>query len=143
MAAPTEGQDLAGRVGHLFATVMHPRTGKPYTDAEVAPMSSGVLTEDEVAGIRAGRIADPTVARLRFSRPSSESRPPIRWTGTRGRRSSTRKRSTPWPTRPPQRYLGRAPACPIGRSGSCSSLGGSLGRGARRQAERRPMATRR
>ena len=61
---PPEGQDLAARVGHLFETVVHPRTGKPYTYAEVARMSAGGLTEEEVEGIRSGAIAASTVGQL-------------------------------------------------------------------------------
>ena len=53
-AAPAEGQNLAARVGHLFDTVLHPRIGEPYTNAEVARMSAGSLTEEEVEGIRTG-----------------------------------------------------------------------------------------
>ena len=63
-AAPAEGQDLAGRVGHLFETIVHPGTGEPYTDAEVARMSAGVLTEEEVEGIRTGANPDPTVSQV-------------------------------------------------------------------------------
>jgi hypothetical protein len=59
-----EGQDLAERVGHLFATIRHPGTGEPYTDAVVARMSAGVLTEEEVEGIRTGAIPDPTVGQV-------------------------------------------------------------------------------
>jgi hypothetical protein len=59
-----EGGDLAARVGHLFDTVLHPRTGKPYTNAEVARLSAGVLTEEEVEGIRRGAIPDPTVSQV-------------------------------------------------------------------------------
>jgi transcriptional regulator with XRE-family HTH domain len=61
---PAEGKDLASRVGHLFETIKHPRTGEPYTNAEVARMSVGVITEEEVEGIRTGKIADPTVAQV-------------------------------------------------------------------------------
>ena len=39
--APPEGQDLAARVGHLSERSEHPRTGEPYTDADVARMSAG------------------------------------------------------------------------------------------------------
>jgi transcriptional regulator with XRE-family HTH domain len=63
-AAPVEGQDLAARVGHLFGAVRHPRTGEPYTNAEVARMSEGLLTEEEVEGNRTGAIADPTVGQV-------------------------------------------------------------------------------
>ncbi len=59
-----EGQDLAGRVGHLFDTIVHPGTGDPYTNADVARMSAGTLTEDEVEGIRTGAIPDPTVGQV-------------------------------------------------------------------------------
>ena len=62
--APAEGQDLAGRVGHLFDTIVHPGTGEPYTNAEVARMSVGALTEEEVEGIRTGDISDPTVKQV-------------------------------------------------------------------------------
>jgi transcriptional regulator with XRE-family HTH domain len=59
-----EDRDLAARVGHLFETVVHPRTGEPYTNAEVARMSVGSLTVEEVEGMRTGRIADPTVSQV-------------------------------------------------------------------------------
>jgi transcriptional regulator with XRE-family HTH domain len=62
-AAPAEGQDIAGRVGYLFETIRHPGTGKPYTDAEVARMSSDAITE-EVEGMRTGAITDPTVSQV-------------------------------------------------------------------------------
>jgi hypothetical protein len=61
---PPEGQDLAGRVEHLFDTIVHPRTGEPYTNAEVARMSASSLTEEDIEGIRTGRIADPTVGQV-------------------------------------------------------------------------------
>jgi hypothetical protein len=60
-AAPAEGQDLATRVAHLSDSVVHPRTGEPYTGAEVARMSAGVLTEEGVADLRTGAVCDPTV----------------------------------------------------------------------------------
>jgi transcriptional regulator with XRE-family HTH domain len=63
-AAPAEGQDLAARVAHLFDTVVYPRTGEPYTNAEAARMSAGGLTDDEVRGIRTGAISDPTVGQV-------------------------------------------------------------------------------
>ena len=34
-AAPAEGQDLAGRVGHLFDAIRHPGAGEPYTQGRV------------------------------------------------------------------------------------------------------------
>jgi len=64
--ARVEGQDrgIAARAESLFATITHPGTGEPYTNAEVARMSAGVLTEQEVEGIRTGKIADPTVGQV-------------------------------------------------------------------------------
>jgi hypothetical protein len=59
-----EGRDLAARVAHLFETVVHPGTGEPYTNAEVARMSTGGLTEEDVEGIRSGAIPDPTVSQV-------------------------------------------------------------------------------
>jgi hypothetical protein len=64
LSARPEGQDLAQRIGHLFEIIRHPRTGEPYTNAEVAGMSAGDLTEEEVEGIRSGGIVDPTVGQV-------------------------------------------------------------------------------
>ena len=64
LAAPTEGRDLAGRVGYLFRAILHPGTGEPYTNADVARMSAGALTEEEVEGMRTGKIPDPTVGQV-------------------------------------------------------------------------------
>jgi hypothetical protein len=63
-AALAENRDLASRVGHLFETLRHPKTGEPYTDAEVARMSAGGLAEEEVEGMRTGNIPDPTVGQV-------------------------------------------------------------------------------
>ena len=62
--ASAEGRDLAARVGHLFATIRHPGTGEPHTNAEVARMSAGGLTEEEVERMRSGAILDPAVGQL-------------------------------------------------------------------------------
>jgi len=59
-----EGRDLAARVKHLFKNFVHPRTGEPYTNAQVSRMSAGVLTEGEVEDIRSGAISDPTVGKV-------------------------------------------------------------------------------
>ena len=59
-----EHRSIAERVRHLFETIKNERTGKSYTDAEVARMSLGDLTEEEVEGIRTGRIGNPTVAQV-------------------------------------------------------------------------------
>jgi hypothetical protein len=63
-AGTAEGQDLAGRVVHLFSVVRHPGTGESYMDAEVARMSAGVLTEEDVEGMRTGAISDPSVGQV-------------------------------------------------------------------------------
>jgi hypothetical protein len=62
--APAEDRDLAAKVAHLFETIVHPKTGEPYTNAKVARMSAGALTEQEVGGIMTGAIAEPTVSQV-------------------------------------------------------------------------------
>jgi hypothetical protein len=64
LAASAEGGYLAERVEHLFGANVHPMTGEPYTNAEVARLSAGGLTEEEVEGIRTGKIADPTLRQV-------------------------------------------------------------------------------
>ena len=64
LATPAEGQDLASRVGHLFKTILHPRTGEPYTNAEAARMTVGALAEEDVEGMRTGVIDDSTVGQV-------------------------------------------------------------------------------
>jgi transcriptional regulator with XRE-family HTH domain len=44
--------------------VKNPKTGEPYTNAEVTRMSAGDLTVEDVEGIRTGKIADPSVGRV-------------------------------------------------------------------------------
>jgi transcriptional regulator with XRE-family HTH domain len=48
MSAGPEGTGIPGRLEHLFAVVKNPKTGEPYTNAEVARLSAGDLTEEEV-----------------------------------------------------------------------------------------------
>jgi transcriptional regulator with XRE-family HTH domain len=48
---PTEGRSVAGRVERLFDAIRHPKTGEPYTDAEVARLSAGGLTEQDLEDI--------------------------------------------------------------------------------------------
>jgi transcriptional regulator with XRE-family HTH domain len=62
--AQAEGRGIPGRVEHFFEVVKNPKTGEPYTNAEVARMSAGDLTEGDVEGIRGGEIADPLVSQL-------------------------------------------------------------------------------
>ena len=62
--AGPEGRGIPGRVEHLFEVVKNPKTGEPYTNAEVARMSAGDLTVEDVEGIRTGKITDPSVGRV-------------------------------------------------------------------------------
>jgi hypothetical protein len=50
--------------GALFEAIRHPKTGEPYTNAEVSRMSAGGLTEGEAQGIRSGAIPDLTVSQV-------------------------------------------------------------------------------
>jgi transcriptional regulator with XRE-family HTH domain len=59
-----ESRGLAGRLEHLFEVVRNPKTGEPYTNAEVARMTLGDLSEEEVEGIRSGAVSDPTVSQV-------------------------------------------------------------------------------
>jgi transcriptional regulator with XRE-family HTH domain len=61
---PEGGQDLAARVERLFETIVHPKTGEPYTSAEVARISMGDLTKGDVEGIRTGSISDPSARQI-------------------------------------------------------------------------------
>ena len=55
---------IAGRVEHLFETFANPKTGRPYTNTEVAQLTLGDLSGDDVEGIRTGVIDDPTVGQV-------------------------------------------------------------------------------
>ena len=59
-----EGRGIAGKVEHLFDAIRNPKTGEPYTNAEVARMTLGDLSEDDIEGIRTGEIPDPTVGQV-------------------------------------------------------------------------------
>src|SRR5215216_1015345 len=59
-----ESRCVAGRLEHLFEVVMNPKTGEPYTNAEVARMTLGDLSEEAVEDIRTGAISDPTVGQV-------------------------------------------------------------------------------
>lgn len=56
--------DLTGRLKLLFGILRNPKTGEPYTNAEVARMTLGDLSEGDVEGIRTGAIGDPTVGQV-------------------------------------------------------------------------------
>jgi len=55
---------VAGRLEHLFEVVRNPKTGEPYTNAEVARMTLGDLSEEDVQRIRTGAISNPSVGQV-------------------------------------------------------------------------------
>ena len=59
-----ESHGVAGRLEHLFEVVRNPKTGEPYTNAEVARMTLGDLSEEDVQKIRTGAISDPSVGQI-------------------------------------------------------------------------------
>src|ERR687897_175174 len=59
-----ESRGLAGRLEHVFEVVRNPRTGEPYTNAEVARMTLGDLSEEDVEKIRTGAESDPSVGQV-------------------------------------------------------------------------------
>ena len=56
-----DSRGIAGRVEHLFDAVRNPKTGKPYTNAEVARMTLADLSKEDIEGISDGAIGDPSV----------------------------------------------------------------------------------
>lgn len=64
VAPGDERGDIAAKTQRLFEAITDDKTGKPYTDAEVARRSLGDLTEEEVEGIRTGTLANPSVAQV-------------------------------------------------------------------------------
>jgi transcriptional regulator with XRE-family HTH domain len=64
IAQAEESRGVAGRLEHLFEVIRNPKTGEPYTNAEVARMTLGDLSEEEVEGITTGKIADPSVGQV-------------------------------------------------------------------------------
>jgi len=59
-----ESRGVAGRLEHLFEVVRNPKTGEPYTNAEVARMTLGDLSEEDVERIRTGADSDPSVGQV-------------------------------------------------------------------------------
>jgi transcriptional regulator with XRE-family HTH domain len=59
-----ESRGVAGRLEHVFEVVRNPKTGEPYTNAEVARMTLGDLSEEEVERIRTGAESDLTVSQI-------------------------------------------------------------------------------
>jgi transcriptional regulator with XRE-family HTH domain len=59
-----ESHSIAGRLEHLFEVISNPKTGKRYTNAEVARMTLGDLSEEDVERIMTGAVSDPTVGQV-------------------------------------------------------------------------------
>jgi transcriptional regulator with XRE-family HTH domain len=59
-----ESRGVAGRLEHVFEVVRNPKTGEPYTNAEVARMTLGDLSEEDVERIRTGALSDPSVGQV-------------------------------------------------------------------------------
>jgi transcriptional regulator with XRE-family HTH domain len=59
-----ESRGLARRLEHLFEVVRNPKSGEPYTSAEVARMTLGDLSEEDIERIRTGAVSDPTVGQV-------------------------------------------------------------------------------
>jgi len=59
-----ELRGVGGRLEHLFEVVRNPKTGEPYTNAEVARMTLGDLSKEEVERIRTGAVSDPTAGQV-------------------------------------------------------------------------------
>jgi hypothetical protein len=59
-----DGRSIAGRVERLFDAIRNPKSGEPYTNAEVACITLGDLSEEDVEGIRTGAIGDPTAGQV-------------------------------------------------------------------------------
>ncbi len=56
-----EDSSVADKTNRLFDAVRNEKSGKPYTNAEVARMSLGDLTEEHVEQIRAGKLPNPSM----------------------------------------------------------------------------------
>lgn len=66
-AEPTtegESETYADLLEQLFASIMNRRTGKPFTNAEVAGLTGGHLSEEEIQNMREGSFTRPSRAEL-------------------------------------------------------------------------------
>jgi transcriptional regulator with XRE-family HTH domain len=59
-----ELRGLSGRVEQLFKVFRNPKTGKPYSSADVARRTVGDLSEEDVERIRTGALSDPTMSQI-------------------------------------------------------------------------------
>lgn len=60
----TAGGRVGGRLNRLLKVAVNERTGKPFSDEEVADLSGGRLRRQDVAAMREGRLEDPTWAQI-------------------------------------------------------------------------------
>jgi hypothetical protein len=70
-----ESRGVAGRLEHVFEVVRNPKTGEPYTNAEVARMTLGDLSEEDVEGMRAPSVTRVWAKSRRWPAPSEWSLP--------------------------------------------------------------------
>lgn len=59
-----EVSSVAELLEQLIATITNRRTGRPFTNSEIAENSGGRLSEDEVSAIRSGEIEEPLRSQL-------------------------------------------------------------------------------
>lgn len=64
IGAKDRSLSLSERVNELFKSMIYEKTGKPYTNSQVARMSLGDLTEEDVKGIRDGSIPNPSMDKV-------------------------------------------------------------------------------
>ena len=74
-----ESRGVAARLEHLFEVVRNPKTGKPYTNAEVARMTLGDLSEEAWKRYGQAPLVTRVWARYRRWRASSVWSPPTSW----------------------------------------------------------------
>ena len=61
---PDTDRDIAGRLNQLFEAIKNERTGKPYTNADLARMSLGEVTETDIEHIRDGTLENPSISQV-------------------------------------------------------------------------------
>ena len=59
-AAQHESGGLAGLLNHLFDTMVDPRSGMAYTEAEISALAQGRLSAEEIGRMRAGSLRNPS-----------------------------------------------------------------------------------
>ena len=61
---PPVDSSIAEKTKRLFDVVRNEKSGRPYTNTEVARMSLGDLTEEAVEQIRTGKLANPSISQV-------------------------------------------------------------------------------